>query len=364
MMPNKEDHKMSKVLYHYTLQKEDGLWDCISESIPKGAEFKDLEQVHKFEWCIKRSFENGAPYMGVLSSDKRKYGFYLSRWKRVYDRYFREEMKLENCLSDNVRERFSPEQSGKSTSGYEFSSGKFYSVASSSRFAVASFTKEKDGKLDYIESIKINGKEERISEVEFEHDTPVNGIDKNSHSPQLDFFFKTDNGTYFIEAKSHEILNNYKSIELSPSYLKTDAFKKLGLKEEPRVREYTDSNDKVHQYISLDKSDDDGKHLLYASDFGCNLKTFHFDFKQFLCHLMGIWSYAKEHQGEEIYFYYLIYRNKLYEEMFNSKLYQELEEEMRTIFTDFGKRFPIIHFGLCYHDKYDTLKGLNLKELL
>ena len=32
-------------------------------------------------------------------------------------------------------------------------------------------------------------------------------------------------------------------------------------------------------------------------------------------------------------------------------------------FDVFGKKFPKIHFGLCYHDKYDTLKELNLKEL-
>jgi len=339
---------MSKVLYHYTLQKEDELWDCISESIPEGAETKDLEQVHKFDWCIKQSFENGAPYMGALK-EERQYGFYLPRWGRVYDRYFsKKDMALEDCLSHRVKARFDAEESGKSTSGYEFSSGKFYSVASSSRFAVASFTKEKDGKLDYIESIRINGQERIISEPTFERDTPVAGINKDARSPQLDFFFKTDNSTYFIEAKNHEILNYYKSIELKTKYLHTDAFKKLGLEGVPCEQEYDFKEE---------------KHLLLASDFGCYLKTFHFDFKQFLCHLMGIWSYAQEHREEEIYFYYLFYRNKLYEEVFNKELYQELEEEVRTIFNVFGKRFPNIHFGLCYHDRYDTLKELNVKEL-
>ncbi len=352
---------MSKVLYHYTLQKEDGLWDCISESIPEGAESKDLEQVHKFDWCIKQSFENGAPYMGALK-EERQYGFDLPRWGRVYDRYFSKDMALNDCLSHRVKVRFEARKSGKSTSGNELSSGKFYSVASSSRFAVASFTKEKGGKLDYIESIRINGQERIISEPTFERDTPVAGINKDAHSPQLDFFFKTDNGTYFIEAKNHEILNNYKSIELKTKYLHTDAFKQLGLEGVPCEREY-DSKEEKHHYISLDKSDDGKKHLLLASDFGCKLKTFHFDFKQFLCHLMGIWSYAQEHREEEIYFYYLIYRNKLYEEVFDKELYQELEEEARTIFNVFGKRFPNIRFGLCYHDRYDTLKELKVKEL-
>ncbi len=357
---------MSKELYHYTLQKEDGMWDCISESIPDGAEYKKMEQVHIFDWCVKQSFENGAPYIGALSSEERTYGFYLPRWRRVYDRYFRKEMKLEDCLSDNIRERFSPEQSGKNTSGYEFSSGKFYSVASSSRFAVASFTKEKDGKLDYIETIKINGKEERISEDEIEHDTPVNGIDKNRHSPQLDFFFKTNNGTYFIEAKNHEILNNYKSIKLSPSYLETEGFKELPYKEGVAFEEKFFVNTKGKQtkdkYLTV-KGNTEKNRFLLASDFGCGIQTFHFDFKQFLCHLMGIWSYAQDHLEEKICFYYLIYRNKMYEEMFDKELYQELEKEVKTIFDVFGKKFPKIHFGLCYHDKYDTLKELNLKEL-
>ena len=164
-------------LYHYTLQKGDGLWDCVSETNLSGAELKDLENVHKYDWCVKQSFEGGAPYLGAIQK-KREYGFYLSRWGKIYDRYFSREMKLEECLSDSVRKRFISKQSGKNTSGNEFSSGKFYSVASSSRFAVASFTKVKDGKLDYIKTIKINGKEEKITASDFEHDTPVIGIKK------------------------------------------------------------------------------------------------------------------------------------------------------------------------------------------
>ncbi len=343
---------MNIKLYHYTVDKEDGLWDCISESFSEGA-LQDLKGKDIFDWCVKQSFEKGAPYLGTLPNEC-KFGFYLSRWKRTYDRYFSKEMKLEDCLSEDVKEKYA------SGDGNEFSSGKFYSVASSSRFAVASFTKLKEGKLDYIESITIDGSNEDVVVPEFEHDTPVTGIKENSRCPQMDFFFKTKTGrTYFIEAKNHEIMDSHKSIELRASYKDTDAFKRLGLEGDPCERKYVDYEGKEHQYISLIHDNDDKKHFLHASDFGCKLKTFHFDFKQFLCHLMGIWSYAQNNPSEEIYFYYLIYRNRLYEKNYGGNLYKELEAEVKTIFEVFGKRFPKIHFGLCYHDKYDTLTELN-----
>lgn len=345
---------------HYTLKKGNELWDCVSETIPEGAEVKKLDKADIFDWCVKQSFEDGVPYMGAIQKE-RTYGFYLSSCKRTYDRYFSKGMRLEDCLSDDVRKRFIPEQSGKSTSGNEFSSGKFYSVASSSRLAVASFTEKKENsELDYIRTIIINGNEETVSASEFEHDTPITGIEKGRHCPQMDFFFKTGNGTYFIEVKNHEILNIHKSIELSPSYLRTDAFKKLGVIGQPCVREDTDSKGKVHQYISLVNNNDGKNRFLLATDFGCDLKTFHFDFKQFLCHLMGIWSYAQEHKDENICFYYLIYKNKRYEKEFDGELYRELESEVATIFDVFGKRFPNIHFGLCYNDKYDSMREINL----
>ena len=351
---------MSK-LQHYTLQQNDGLWDRVSETIPEVAEVKNLDKADKFDWCVKQSFEEGAPYMGAIQKE-RTYGFYLSRYAKTYDRYFSKEMRLEDCLSDGLRKRFIPEQSGKSTSGNEFTSGKFYSVASSSRFAVASFTeKRENGELDYIESIKIKGKEETISISEFEHDTPITGIKEGRHCPQMDFFFKTENGTYFIEVKNHEILDIHKSIKLSPSYLGTDAFNELYLKKEIELDKNNFVNRKGektnNKYITV-KGDTEKNRFLLASDFGCELKTFHFDFKQFLCHLMGIWSYAQKHKDENIFFYYLIYRNKCYEKEFDGKLYQEFEAEVATIFDVFGKRFPNIHFGLCYHDKYDTMRDM------
>lgn len=354
-------------LHHYTQQIDNKLWDCISETIPDGAKDENLKKKDKFDWCVKQSFENGAPYLGAIQKE-RKYGFCLPRNVRIYDRYFSEDMKLEKYLSEDVQKGFIPQKSGKTTSGNEFSSGKFYSVASSSRFAAASFTeKGKDGKLDYIKKIEINGNEEIIESPKFEHDTPIAGIDKNSRSPQLDFYFKTKKGTYFIETKNHEILDSHKSIKLSPSYLNTNAFKELPFMKEKEFDEKIYVNIKGEEtkdkYITI-KGNTEKNSFLLASDFGCKLNTFHFDFKQFLCHLMGILSYVKNIVSEEIFFYYLVYRNTQYEEIFEDKnLYTELEKEVKIIFDVFGNKFQNIHFGLCYHDKYETIEVLKMKDL-
>lgn len=329
-----------------------------TSSLPKDVQSEELRENHKYDWCIKKAFEQ-LPYFGSFSFKNPKYGFYIPKYKTVYDRYFSKEMKLEDNLSERIRVQYEPKKSGKTTSGNEFSSGKFYSVASSSRLAVTSFTQQKDDKLDYVDEITINRKTEKILEIEFEHDTPVKGINSNSHCPQLDVYFKTKTRTYFIEVKNHEILDSYKQVELSPSYMNTESFAQYGLNRKSLfTRDYKDNKGKVHKYISLIEKETGKKDFLTASDFGCDLKTYHFDFKQFLCHLMGIWSYAEEHPEEEIYFYYLVYRNKLYEESFDKKLYKELEKEVNTIFKVFKKLFPQIHFGLCYNNKYDTLEEL------
>ncbi len=326
--------------------------------ISEEANEKDFEINHKFDWCVKKSFEK-SPYFGAVSIKNPKYGFYISRWKTVYDRYFSKEMKLEDNLSERIRVQYESKKSGKTTSGNEFSSGKFYSVASSSRLAVTSFTLSEKGILDYVDEITIDGKTEKIIDIEFEHDTPVKGIHPNSHCPQLDVYFKTKAGTYFVEVKNHEILDCYKSIELSPSYMSTEPFKKLGLKQELNVKNKKDKygNNTDDTFISL-KGNLEKNRFLLSSDFGCELDTHHFDFKQFLCHLMGIWSYAEKNPDEDIYFYYLVYRNKLYEDNFDPRIYMELEAEVKIIFGEFKKVFPQIHFGLCYNDRYDTLKEL------
>lgn len=329
-----------------------------ASELPNEVQYQDLKDNHIFDFCVKQSFKS-SPYMGAVSEKAPEYGFYRSKEKCVYDRYFSKEMKLEELLSDDIRECYEPKKTKKTTSGNEFSSGKFYSVASSSRLAVTSFSQLKNGVLNYIETININNIIEKISEIEFEHDTPINGINIKKHCPQMDVFLKTNKSTYFIEVKNHEILNNHKSIKLSPSYINTEPFKQIRLQKTftEKIKKDKKGNDTSEKFISLSGNNEINRFLL-ASDFGCNLETFHFDLKQFICHLMGIWSYSVKHPEEEIFFYYLIYRNKLYEDSFNSTLYKELETEAKIIFAAFEKHFPQIQLGLCYNDRYDTLTEL------
>ena len=252
----------------------------IGMDLLKNAKKKTICKNHIFDWCIKQSFIEGNPFITgrTLKDDRDYFGFYISKYNTIYDRYFSDKkINFKNYLSKKIIERYEPEN--KKTSGNEFLSGKFYSVASSSRFVVSSFTENNTGeKLDYIRTIKINGKQELIKFIEFEHDTEV---DANLFkTPELDVYFETeDNHVYFIEAKCHEIFNSHKLIKISKSYLNTESFKELGLNSE----------------IICHAKDDSDKEIRFGfEDFGCNgIMTFHFDTKQFLCHLMGILTYAR-----------------------------------------------------------------------
>lgn len=333
--------------------------------LPDEAQYQRLEDNHIFDFCVKQSFKS-SPYMGALSLKNPEYGFYLSKQDCIYDRYFSKEMKLEELLSDDIRECYEPKKTKKTTSGKEFSSGKFYSVASSSRLAVSSFTKLKNKQLDYIDSITLESQKCKINKIKFEYDAKVKGIDDRSHCPQLDVYFSTEqNKTVFVEVKNHEILDSHKTIKLRWSYFENTGFlSEFGLDTQNVHKKTVIINNKngtksEEQYVSINDQ------FLTAKDFNCEWKErhSHFDFKQFLCHLMGILSYTEDHQNEEIYFYYLIYRNELYEQETKSKLYEELELEIKEVFKVFREKFPKIHFGLCYNNKYDTLKELKTKSL-
>ena len=334
--------------------------------LPGEAQYQKLENNHKFDFCVKQSFKS-SPYMGAVSVKNPEYGFYLSREDRIYDRYFSKKMKLEELLSDDIRECYEPKKTKKTTSGNEFSSGKFYSVASSSRLAVSAFTKHTNNKLDYIDSIKIENQKCKITKIKFECDSKVKGIDDRSHCPQLDVYFTTEqNKTVFVEVKNHEILDSHKTIKLRWSYFENTCFlREFGLDtqnihQKTVITKKENGTEKEERYVSINDK------FLTAKAFNCNWKGrhSHFDFKQFLCHLMGILSYAEDHKNEEIYFYYVIYRNELYEQETKSKLYEELEAEVKEVFKVFGKKFPKIHFGLCYNYKYDTLEELQSKFLI
>lgn len=319
----------------------------IGINLPKNGEKECISKKHIFDWCIKQNFVEGNPFITgrILNDGKNCFGFYISKYNTVYDRYFSDEkIDFKSYLSNKIIERY--ESKNKKTSGNEFSLGKFYSVASSSRFVVSSFTENNaEKKLDYIRSIKINGKQELIKFIEFEHDTEVEA--NLFRIPELDVYFETEgNNVYFIEAKCHEIFDSHKFIKISKSYLNTESFKELGLNSE---------------IICHAKEKSEKEMCFTFEDFDCKgIMTFHFDTKQFLCHLMGILTYArkKDNKNKKIHFYYLFYKNNFYVENYDDKIYKELEKEVKIIFTVFRERFPNIDFGFCYNDKYDMLKEL------
>lgn len=338
-----------KKIYKIIYQDNGNIWDRIvsddelllfrTNIIKKIATEKE-----KFDYCIKEEFLKGKNYLSgvkLKGKDGENFGFYLSRYNRFYDRYLSEKLKIESLLSSKIRKQY-----GKGM-GNEFKTGKFYSVASSSRFAVSSFSKKsKEGIIELIRKLEINGKIENI-DIELEVCLDIEGMPNNTTPPQMDVVLKTKSGdTYFIEVKCHEIFDNseHKKIKLKWKYLCADVFQEL-----------LDNNVKIKkkdEYISIDGN------YLHAKDFNCKISTTHFDFKQFLCHLMGILSYKEKNKKEKIHFYYLFYKNENYIEIGNRKIYKELENELSEIFEKFGEKFPAIDFGYFYNNKFDTLNYL------
>jgi len=176
-------------------------------------------------------------------------------------------------------------------------------------------------------------------------------ISANNHlisHPQMDVVinFKTGD-VYFIEVKCHEIFDNHKEIKLKAKYKDTD-FIKTHLSSFAEVSELQKGK---KSFIAIKNQ------LLTAEDFGCNLKTYHFDFKQFLCHLMGILQYQKENKVK-VHFYYLFFKHTDYVNKEMSKIYEELELELAEIFSVFSKKYNDIDFGYIYNDKFDTIKNI------
>lgn len=302
-----------------------------------------------FDFYIKQDFLNGKCYLPeckLENSSEKNFGRHL-KIKNIYidnNLYFAEKLKLEDLLSPNVRCYY---DNGK---GYELSSGKFFSVGSSSRFTVASFTQKNNERLlDFINEVKIENISTCVKHIEFEHALPIKHI--RGRSPQLDVFLQTEkSGTYFFEVKCHEIFDDakHKNLELKWKYADNKIFKKVCKVSLNKSNQYEDI---IHI---------DGRKL-QAIDFGCAIETTHFDFKQFLCHLMGICSYQEQHSDEQLHFWYLFYKNDEFIKQTNSKIYDELEAELSEVFEHFSKLFPSIEFGYCYNDEFTTLKSLKNK---
>lgn len=199
-----------------------------------------------------------------------------------------------------------------------------------------------------MDSIKVKG-EKKDCKISLEKELDI--LSTNNHlisHPQMDVVINLKTGDiYFIEVKCHEIFDNHKEIKLKAKYKNTD-FIKTQLAGFSKVSELQKGKE---NFIAINNQ------LLTAEDFGCNLKTYHFDFKQFLCHLMGILQYQKENKVK-VHFYYLFFKHTDYVNKERSKIYEELELELEEIFSIFSKKYNNIDFGYIYNDKFDTIKNI------
>lgn len=340
------------------VRKENGKeWDrVIKVKGEPDPDFKTASPKERFDYYIKRSFIEGKNYLPGITLPKtqnpeKNFGRYIERYERYYDRYFSEKrVNIKDSLSDEIKKSY---EEGK---GNEFNNGKFYSVASSSRFAVSSFSSNLDNKIKLLDEITIEGQLKHVK-IELEKDLKIedsNG-DIISH-PQMDVFFTTnDNKKYYIEVKCHEIFDSHKNVELKWKY--KDVISKFV--NDPNTLEplpiKTDKGEE--QYISRNRN------YLTAKDFiGCELKSSHFDFKQFICHLLGIQNELEKNNDSEVHFYYLFYKNNEFidnEGKRGSQYYNELKDEVNKIFRFFKNKFPKIKFGYFFNDKFDTTEIVN-----
>lgn len=286
----------------------------------------------KFDFSIMRSIQNGAPiFPNTYINDGYSFGRKING--RYYDRYLDIDIATTKRLVNNSIVR--------KCMGHEITSGKFYSVASSSRLAVSSFCEVRNGLLEKISSVG----DVAISNLEFEKGCPIPEVSE----PQMDVTFDANGEHYFIEVKCHELFDNHANIYLSESY-RCSLQSILGIDTTEWGTVAVTVNNKKMSIIGI------GGRPLHPEDFGLPKSRHRFDFKQFLCHLMGILSSKEYQEGNHINFYYLVYKSQ---DASFSKVYEELESEIRDIIKRFQTIFEDqITFGLIYNSKFDTLNSL------
>lgn len=291
----------------------------------------------KFDEAIKQSFLAGRPaFNGTVYSDSNEYGG-LNPNGKADPRYFKDREKVWGRVDESIQQEIG---NGK---GSEYDSGKFFSVANSCRFAVASFTELMNERLEKVRAI--GGTQILQGTLKFEKECRVDHI--RGAAPQLDVYFQTENGThYFFEVKCHELFDDHLLTSLSDQY------------KEKYFRDFVANNlidASESQLLFQHWNKENGNSELCVKDFGVETDIIHFDFKQFICHLLGIISFRKKHPAEPIRFYYLFYYNPAYK-----NIYDKLEAEIKSVASAFIKVFEQydIKFGYLYNDQFDTLSTL------
>lgn len=346
-------------IFKIVIKEKDELWDILKEGKPDnipGSEITIANPKERFDYYIKQSFIEGSNYLpgknlSQYSNKDECFGRYIARYNRIYDRYFSKKIDIQDCLSKTIQKFYN---NGK---GNELTNGKFYSVGSSSRLAVSSFSSKENEKIELLNKITISNHPKPVTiKIELEKDLRVLSENRDEPTPishpQMDVFFTTsENKKYYIEVKCHEILDNHKTIKMRYDYLKAKFFNEIFPGRISDLEKKEDSNG-----IFLAKK---GK-FLTAKDFGCEIDISHFDFKQFLCHLLGILN--DKDPNEEVHLYYLFYKNKNFPE--KDILYGELEKELNEITKIFGDFFKShkIDFGYFYNERFDKIQEISLEK--
>jgi hypothetical protein len=323
---------------HDTLIESSNLESAINQSLLANPNcsyksHKTATPKELFDYHIKKSFEDGGAclmpgiYLANVNRTPREPIYDRTPRGPIYDRYIKMCLEMTRKLIDNKIVE---------SMGREISTGKFYSVASSSRLTVSSFCTQQNGiikKTDNIGGVT-------ISNLEFEVGLQIPGVSE----PQMDATFNASSDYYCIEVKCHEIFDtsNHSTVELSTAYL--GVMKEL-LGIDANANKWETKGGKI---IGKDSKP------LSPEDFGLPESKHHFDFKQFLCHLMGILSSEQYKNGQHINFFYLFYKAD-----YCPEVYEELEAEMENIANRFSKILgDKITFGCIYNTKFDTLASI------
>lgn len=286
----------------------------------------------KFDLSIKDKFLQGEECLpGIKPSKKSDFGRSVNG--KVRETYFSNDFGeiILNSISKDIVDAY------KNGKGNEIDNGKFFSVASSSRFAVASFTENKNDQVRCIQMF--DG--EQIQQIQFERGLKIHGI--KGTAPQMDVYIKTSKET-FVEVKCHEIFDesSHSVVKLSSQYEKNAMFKEI-------LEHY--KIDAVNRTCEIDSKGNSVKLLFNRNHFDVFSKTTRFDLKQFLCHLMGIASNTNQDENKQ--FIYLFYKNP--DDEFGP-VYKELEEEIELIKDSFKWLFDKynITFKVVYNTKFGT----------
>ena len=215
----------------------------------------------------KREFDNVILKNLEAKLGEDKFG-YKTEDGRIYPMYYTEEEFDDFLAQATLPEYKGSELEERTNSKGKITPPKMASVASSSRFCYLAL---KDG----AEAIGGTG------EVVFEKECRIKGV--GGTAPQLDAYVAS--GNIFVEAKCHEMFDK-KTTVMRESYQQYIVGKKEGI------------GFNVLTNLKVEK----GYFNIPYDDFGFTKDFDSFDFKQFLCHLLGIACQRKPAKLVYLYF--------------------------------------------------------------